>query len=103
MRYIYSVISALLLFSGSVYAQWGQPNPQYQQVCGIPGAPPCPSQYPQYQQPPPQYYGYPSGQQPAYPQQNYDNSGGSGRVDGACMGRCTGQGGSWAQCQRVCN
>ncbi len=101
-----SALIVLLAFPASYsYGQWGQPNPQYQQVCGIPNAPPCPGQFPQYQQPPPQAYGYqsPQMQQPTYPQQGYGAPSSSGQIDGACMGRCTGQGGSWAQCQRACN
>lgn len=96
-----SALIVLLAFPASYsYGQWGQPNPQYQQVCGIPNAPPCPSQYPPYQQPPPQAYGYPMAPQPVYPQQNFGAP--SGQIDGACLGRCIGQGGTGQQCQRVC-
>ena len=103
MRLIRTLLLLSLFLMSYAHGQWGQPNPQYQQVCGIPNAPPCPGQYPQYQQPPPQAYGYQTTPQPAYPQQNYVAPMPSGNIDGACMGRCTGQGGSWAQCQRVCN
>lgn len=97
MKLIGALIYVGALLTSNAYGQWGQPNPQYQQVCGIPNAPPCPSQYPQYQQPPPQQYGYPNA-----PQQGYGNPSPARQIDGACLGRCIGQGGTGPQCQRAC-
>jgi hypothetical protein len=39
---------------------------------------------------------------PAPPQQNYGNQFQSNQIDGACLGRCIGQGGTGPQCQRAC-
>lgn len=104
MRIISSLLLLFTFSTSQAYAQWGQPSPQYQQVCGIPNAPPCPGQYPQYHQPPPQAYGYPVQPYipPAPPQQNYGNQFQSNQIDGACLGRCIGQGGTGPQCQRAC-